>query len=260
MANQKITTLTANTTPLSTDIIPIVDDPAGTPTTQKITLGNALKVINDLTVESSPDTSADYLLLYDTSSSTAKKVTPTSLNTGLVTLTGTQTLTNKTLTTPTIADLSNMTHNHTSNATGGKIERGYTLFAIGNGGTPADSTTYYFGLPFRAVTQTTAGTRRVYIPKAGTLTRADISITNGAGTVGTAETSTIYFRLNNTTDTTLSSAIVNNQASEASSYINVTGLSTAVAAGNYFEIKWVTPNWATNPTAPVIMVNLFIET
>jgi hypothetical protein len=38
MADAKITALGANTTPLGTDIIPIVDDPGGTPVTQKITL------------------------------------------------------------------------------------------------------------------------------------------------------------------------------------------------------------------------------
>jgi len=40
MADQKITALTAMTTPETTDVIPIVDDPAGTPTSQKISLEN----------------------------------------------------------------------------------------------------------------------------------------------------------------------------------------------------------------------------
>ena len=40
MADAKITQLSANTTPLTTDIVPMVDDPAGTPATQKITIGN----------------------------------------------------------------------------------------------------------------------------------------------------------------------------------------------------------------------------
>lgn len=40
MADAKITALTENTTPLTTDILPMVDDPTGTPVTQKITLGN----------------------------------------------------------------------------------------------------------------------------------------------------------------------------------------------------------------------------
>lgn len=44
MANAKITALTENTTPVSTDILPMVDDPAGTPVTQKITIANLLSV------------------------------------------------------------------------------------------------------------------------------------------------------------------------------------------------------------------------
>jgi len=38
MADTKVTGLTANTTPVSTDIVPIIDDPGGTPASQKITL------------------------------------------------------------------------------------------------------------------------------------------------------------------------------------------------------------------------------
>lgn len=45
MANQKTTELTANTAPLDTDIIPMVDDPGGTPLTQKITLANVRSIL-----------------------------------------------------------------------------------------------------------------------------------------------------------------------------------------------------------------------
>lgn len=40
MADQKITELLENTTPVSGDLLPIVDDPAGTPATQKISITN----------------------------------------------------------------------------------------------------------------------------------------------------------------------------------------------------------------------------
>jgi hypothetical protein len=42
MANQKITALTENTTPIITDILPMVDDPGGTPVTKKVTIGDIL--------------------------------------------------------------------------------------------------------------------------------------------------------------------------------------------------------------------------
>jgi hypothetical protein len=44
MANAKITALTSNTTPALTDVLAIVDDPGGSPLTQKITLGTMLAV------------------------------------------------------------------------------------------------------------------------------------------------------------------------------------------------------------------------
>lgn len=44
MAGVKVTALTANTTPALTDIVPMVDDPGGTPTTQKITIANLLSL------------------------------------------------------------------------------------------------------------------------------------------------------------------------------------------------------------------------
>ena len=42
MADTKITALTANTTPLTTDLLALVDDPAGTPLSQKITIADIL--------------------------------------------------------------------------------------------------------------------------------------------------------------------------------------------------------------------------
>lgn len=96
MADTKITALTANTTPAVTDILPMVDDPAGSPLTQKITFQNFLKVINGLTEDASPVTSADFLLSYDTSASDVKKVKPDNL--GFISTSSTSTLTNKRIT------------------------------------------------------------------------------------------------------------------------------------------------------------------
>lgn len=46
MADAKITALSENTAPLLTDLLALVDDPAGTPATQKIALGNLFKALN----------------------------------------------------------------------------------------------------------------------------------------------------------------------------------------------------------------------
>lgn len=40
MASQKITELTAETSPADTDLVLLADDPAGTPTSKKITWAN----------------------------------------------------------------------------------------------------------------------------------------------------------------------------------------------------------------------------
>lgn len=74
MADGPISSFIANTTPATTDILTIVDDPGGSPSTQKITLENLLKVMNGLTEDASPDLAADFLLEYDTSAGTVKKV------------------------------------------------------------------------------------------------------------------------------------------------------------------------------------------
>lgn len=77
----KITSYTANTAPAITDLLVMVDDPGGSPLTQKITFQNFLKVIDGLTEDLSPDDAADFLLSFDTSAGTVKKVKPSSLTT-----------------------------------------------------------------------------------------------------------------------------------------------------------------------------------
>jgi hypothetical protein len=130
---------------------------------------------------------------------------------------------------------------------------GYTLQAEGQGVNAADATTYYIGASFSSTYSTTGDTKPIYIPKAGTLTAACVWFRN---TGGTAETSTVSFRLNDTTDTIISTSTLNNSANSS---VCATGLSTAVVAGDRFEIKWVTPTWATNPTNVRVSAVAYIE-
>ncbi len=46
MADSKVTALTENTAPILTDVMYVIDDPGGTPASQKVTLTNLLKLIN----------------------------------------------------------------------------------------------------------------------------------------------------------------------------------------------------------------------
>src|SRR5512138_456804 len=81
-----------------------------------------------------------------------------------------------------------------------RLGYGYRLSAFQNAFSPANATTYYFGSSLRATGQTVSTRRKIFVPKAGTIKRADISIVNGAGTVGSAQTSSMSIRLNDTTD------------------------------------------------------------
>lgn len=116
------------------------------------------------------------------------------------------------------------------------------MFGTGSAFSPADATTYYFGCAGSAPS-TTANLTRCVLPISGTITDIFVTLWNNA--LGSAQTSTIYFRYDDTTDTAISSSVVNNAQTVA---LSATGLSIAVTAGHFFEIKWITPTW--NPTNP----------
>jgi len=124
--------------------------------------------------------------------------------------------------------------------------RGYTLYMSTSSGNPADSTTYYWaqGIGFILNTVTTIANSQLQIPVTGTITKAYGVITVG-GTLGSASNSTVRIRLNNTTNTDVSTTVTTNAASNTFSN---TALSIAVTAGDYINIQFVGPAWATNPT------------
>lgn len=134
---------------------------------------------------------------------------------------------------------------------------GYTLYAHTAGGNPAASTTYYYGGRYGTVIQTTGTFARMFFPVAGTIT----AITSGLTwvTAGGSANQSLYIRINNTTDYTISTTY--DIASGAANITNfgTVALSIAVAAGDYFEIKWVTPAWAVPATSTIWMHTLFIK-
>lgn len=117
---------------------------------------------------------------------------------------------------------------------------------------PADSTTYYFPSYTSLSLNSVAANGKTRIPRTGKVLAVYI---DGIATVGSGESSTISFRLNDTTDTTVSSAVVMNATPFAFSN---TGLAVAVTAGDYFNIKIVTPAWVTNPTGVYMCAQVFI--
>ena len=121
----------------------------------------------------------------------------------------------------------------------------YTIKVQALTSSPADAGTTYFGMLPKAPT-TTANTSKVYIRTAGTITAAEIYCYSGT-TAGTNESWSLYIRHNNTTDYLIATV----SASTSERVFSNTGLSIAVSAGDYIEIKSIQPTWATNPLATI---------
>jgi hypothetical protein len=129
---------------------------------------------------------------------------------------------------------------------------GYTLSVQALTSSPTDAQTIYFGnLPKAPVT--TANISKVYIPKSGTIKRAEIYCYSG--TAGTNQAWSGYVRLNNTTDTLISTLSV---ATNERVFSN-SSLSIVVVAGDYIEIKFINPTWATNPLTTIFGGYIYIE-
>lgn len=72
LAANLISTMTEETTPAADDLLMVSDTSAAA--LRAFTLTNLLKVINSLIADGSPDTAADYVVTYDASAGTVKKV------------------------------------------------------------------------------------------------------------------------------------------------------------------------------------------
>jgi hypothetical protein len=118
--------------------------------------------------------------------------------------------------------------------------------------TTTDSQTMYWG-GMAVAPSATAARWRVYIPKTGTLKACYIY--SYSGTAGSNENWSMYIRLNNASDT-----LIQTLASASSDRIwSNTGLSIAVVAGDYIEIKEIQPAWGTNPATVTRTGVIYIE-
>jgi len=133
---------------------------------------------------------------------------------------------------------------------------GYVLYTVCTSANPADGQTYFLALGNAITTNTTSGdlSGLMYVPKTGTIT-ACVGNFNVAGTLGSAENATLNIRLNNTTDTAVTSTLKFNAIENN---ISNTALSIAVTAGDYLEFKLVCPTWATNPTTVRCSLTIYI--
>jgi len=122
---------------------------------------------------------------------------------------------------------------------------------------PLDATIYYAGdLSATLDWGTTAAARRHYVAATFELIAASIMV-RVAGTLGSGESGTLAIRKNNTTDFTISTGVLMNAANV---YVQATGLSGAsFVSGDYFELKFTAPTWATNPTNVNLIVALYFR-
>lgn len=134
--------------------------------------------------------------------------------------------------------------------------QGYAL-SVGCGLTaaPADATTYYFAAFHALALENANGIVDVYVPRAGTITAAQIS-SYASGTAGSNESWTLSIRVNDTTDYAI--AAVTSNAGGVRVWSN-TGLAVAVARGDRIAIKTTTPTWATNPTDVYFGGHVFVK-
>lgn len=152
----------------------------------------------------------------------------------------------------------NGNHIQSAAACGGSGGNGYTLrYMTITAANPADSTTYYAGLPIASGygIQGTHDIARIPVVKTGTIKAVTIRVIVDSITA-TSENVAISLRLNNTTDTSLTAT--SQWTARVVDHL-VTGLSIAVTAGDFIIIKIVTPAWATNPTDVSIAGDIYIE-
>lgn len=152
----------------------------------------------------------------------------------LITKFGTETLYNKTLSSPTITG----------------VTRGIIPFACYLW-SPVDNANYWFGGFNTANPSTTEGRNKLYIPVTCTITKISIS-SIVTGTAATNDESTTY-KLKRTgsvsSDTASYTITTAGKLTAANTVYNYSAtVSIAITAGDYIEIKAETPNYNTNPT------------
>lgn len=120
---------------------------------------------------------------------------------------------------------------------------------------PADGITYYIGQNGFPVSQNSQN-GIVYIPFNCTLVGYTFNNYTG-GTTGSGETFSVYARVNDATDITLTTtASVGGTAPQT---FTSNTLNTNINANSYINIKVIAPTWATNPTAMYTGVTLFFR-
>ncbi len=121
----------------------------------------------------------------------------------------------------------------------------FANIATGEQSAPLDGTTYYFSSSTNwAVNASNSSETRYYIPFNCTINiiKANFYIRT---TLGSNENGTLFLRLNDTTNTNISTSV---QLTAINNAISVTNLNLSVVAGDYLTWGFTCPTWGTNPT------------
>ena len=116
---------------------------------------------------------------------------------------------------------------------------------------PASATNYYGGDSLGSTTSTTAQSRRIYIPKTGTIKTCYGFFAQTAQPFSSA--GTLNVNVNNGAYTLISTAT---HLTTKTVYSN-TGLSIAVTQGNYIEFQWISPYY--QPTKVLCEFVVYVE-
>lgn len=120
---------------------------------------------------------------------------------------------------------------------------------------PVDASTYFFGNSVFSPQVTVAGYRKLRVVQTGRITAMYLDVVV-ATTLGSGESSTVSIRLNDTTDYTFSTAVLHSGTFQTYSKSD---FNIPVTAGDYIELKIVTPTWVTNPTNVYYLFSLLVE-
>lgn len=219
-----------------------------------------------------PNETASKLAYFDAS----KNLKPVTLGSGLTLTTGTLSATSSgsttILTASTNITVSGTAPNYTISAASPTITAGsnmsvttsglnYTVAANAyqsqTGGftavsNPADGTTVFFGYSWHVgPSLTNGGLRRMYAGVACTITAVTVNSYNASGNAS-AETYSVYVRVNNTTDYTISTAGL---LTTPNTFVTNQSMSVPLGATDYYEYKVVYPTFATNPLGTYFFAN-----
>lgn len=121
---------------------------------------------------------------------------------------------------------------------------------------PADATTYYSGFPSFAVPDANAGYHKIAIAIDCKLVGYSSSIRSVSSS---QESFSIYIRKNNASDYLLENNFVSSASTGLPVINHINTLDNNYAAGDYIELKIITPTWATNPTTMYTRFDLYFQ-